>query len=177
MKLKTGDILLVNTNSWIGKTIAWFQGNSYHHAGIIMRDGDNVWVFEAIETGMAFTEFSEYQRNKKNKGYELLILRPKSDIWSSVSDYHFRQFCLPLTQIRYEFKNLLGFQAIRYLSEKLFGLNIWIGRSSKKSKRAFICSELVMFIYNIYHGFFEDNWHKGSPNDIYNHNYFNHIKI
>jgi hypothetical protein len=64
--------------------------------------------------------------------------------------------------------------AINKITKKLFKKEwlgeegIWIGKGKEHSKKRFICGEWVMFIYNHFLGWFEDNWYKGAPVDLFN---------
>jgi hypothetical protein len=176
MRLQTGDILLVDTEGFIPSKIDKFQGNDYNHAGFIVILYGVTYVFEAIDSGMAFTPFSMYQDRLKNgEDLRLLIVSPKQSIWKAVTDKELISFILPLTRQKYEFSNLLFHQAIRYIAKKL-NFELWIGRRKAKATEKFICGELVMHIYNHFFGWFDDVWYKGAPVDIYNNSKFEHIE-
>jgi len=49
-KLKTGDILLVDSHNFLGNVIDEFQGNRFNHAGFIVRAYGVTYVVEAVET-------------------------------------------------------------------------------------------------------------------------------
>jgi hypothetical protein len=168
MDLKTGDILFVNKNTIWGGIVGYFQGDPYHHVGVIINVYGETYVFEALSVGMAFTPYQEYLDKNFNKGYSLLVKRHKDNPFHKIPTKDIMNFCLPLTDRPYEFSNLIGFQFIRMVYMKMFGRNLWIGRSQKKSKRSLICSELVALFYNNFTGMFEDNWHKAAPSDIIN---------
>lgn len=175
MTPQTGDILLVDTEGFIASKIDTFQGNDYNHAGFIICVHGETYVFEAIDSGMAFTPFSIYKKRVENEDLNLLIVRPTENIWS-ISDDKLMQFILPLTRQKYEFSNLLVHQLIRYVAKKL-NFELWIGKTKAKATDKFICGELVMYIYNHFSGMFEDVWYKGAPVDIFNHDKFIHIKV
>lgn len=166
MDFKTGDKIFVNKNNLWGDTVGYFQGDPYHHIGVIVVAYEKVYVFEALAVGMAFTPIEEYIEKTKTKGYSLLFKRYKDDPYSKFSEKEIMDFCLPLTDRPYEFTNLVGFQFVRMVYMKIFGRNLWVGRSQKKSHRSLICSELVALFDNHFLGLFEDNWHKAAPSDI-----------
>lgn len=168
MEPKTGDLLFVNKNTTWGDIVGYFQGNPYHHIGVIIVVYNKTYVFEAIATGMAFTPYEEYLHKAETKGYSLLVKRHKGDPFKRIREKEIMNFCLPLTDRPYEFINLVCFQAIRFGWLKLTGRNLWIGRSKAKSKRSLICSELVALFYNHFIGMFEDNWHMIAPSGIIN---------
>jgi hypothetical protein len=175
MKLQTGDILLVDTEGFIPSKIDKFQGNDYNHAGFIVCIYGETYVFEAIDSGMAFTPFSLYTERLGKEDMRLLVVRPKENIWNKITDKDLMRFILPLTRQKYEFSNLLFHQAIRYIAKKL-NFELWIGRRKAKATEKFICGELVMHIYNNFFGWFEDVWYKGAPVDIFNNPMFDHIE-
>ena len=170
IKWKTGDILFVDKGTKWGDLVGWFQGNRFHHCGFIILLFNEVYVFEAIAFGMAFTPIDEFLDKRNNKGWTLLVKRHiDSDIWSRVMRQDLCNFCLRLTDRPYEFTNLVGFQAVRFAWYKLTKRSLWIGRSKDKSKGSMICSELVGLIYHEFLGMFKNNWWKLAPIDIYNH--------
>jgi hypothetical protein len=175
MQLQTGDIVLVDTEGIVPSTIDKFQGNDYNHAGFIVCIYDEVYVFEAIDSGMAFTPFSHYVSRLEKEDMRLLIVRPKTDVWEVVPEKDLMQFILPLTRQKYEFSNLLFHQAIRYIAKKL-NFELWIGRRKAKATKKFICGELVMHIYNNFFGWFNEVWYKGAPVDIFDNPKFDHIE-
>jgi len=173
MKLETGDILLVDTEGFIPSNIDTFQGNDYNHAGFIVNIFGISYVFEAIKSGMAFTNFDDYLKRTEKEDVNLLILRPR--IGFNVEEKKLMNFILPLTQKPYGYTNLIIYQAIKYITRKL-GKEIWMGKSKAKSTKKFICGKLVAYIYNYFTGMFPE-WYKAAPVDLYNSKDFKHIKI
>ena len=169
MQLKNGDLFFVDKGTKWGNLVGWFQGNRYHHIGIVIRLFAKVYVFEAIGVGMAFTPIELYKKKVKQKGYTVEIKRLEDESFEKVNRADFANICLPLTRVGYEFKNLVGFQAIRFIWLKLTGKNLWIGRSQDVKNNRMICSELVAYIYFKLFGIFSANWHNVAPSDIYYH--------
>jgi hypothetical protein len=167
MRLKNGDLFFVDKGTMWGDTVGWFQGNRYHHIGIVIRLFGEIYVFEAIGVGMAFTPIKEYKEKIAKKGYTIEIKRLAGEGFDTIERADYASICLPLTCVGYEFKNLIGFQAIRFVWLKLTGRNLWIGRSQKVKNNRMICSELVAYIYFKLFGMFSEDWHKVAPSDLY----------
>jgi hypothetical protein len=165
MNLKNGDIFFVDKNNLWGDTVGWFQGDRWHHVGIVIRLFSKIYVFEALAQGMVFTPYSKYEKKIKEKGYSVLIVR-HNEGFDKVDRGDYAKLCADLTCVPYEFFNLIGYQSIRFVWQKLTGKNIWIGRKKAKSNKTMICSELVGYIYYKLMGGFKDNWHKLAPSDI-----------
>lgn len=164
MKLRTGDIVLIDTEGLVPSTIDKVQGNDYNHAAFVVCIFGKEYVVEAIKTGVAFTLFSDYMSRSKKEDLNILILRSKVDYYKDISDADLINFILPLTQKPYGYKNLFIMQPIKFLFGK------WIGG---KETKGFICGQLVAYIENHFTGRFP-NWVKVAPVDLYNSNeYFN----
>lgn len=178
MDLKTGDILLVDTEGFIPSKIDVFQGNDFNHAGFIVCIYGKTYVFEAIDSGMAFTPFEDYQERLGKEDIRLLILRPLNDVWEYVPIEDLMNFILPLTKGFYAYFNLIFYQAVKYVWKYLFRKELWIGRSQKKviDKGSYICGQLVARIYNYFFGWYSKEWHKIAPVDLYNDKRYDHIK-
>jgi len=165
--MKTGSIILVDTEGLVQSTIDRVQGNDYNHAGFVVNLYGETYIFEAIKSGMAFTNIKDYIKETEEKDVNLLLLEP---IKWDVEEKELMNFILPLTQRPYGFTNLLIYQLIKYV------FNVWIGRSREKSTKRFICGKLVAYIYNHFTGLFPD-WHKVAPVDLFNSKEFKHKQI
>jgi hypothetical protein len=139
-EIKTGDIMLVQTNTLLARAIQFFQklrfgeGGSYNHAGLFVTNG--VEVIEAIENGIENTNFfCEYSKPK----YKSIIgLRPnfdtsKTDWIGLVHPY--------IGKTKYDFWDLIGLQSARMVTGRWFG-------SSIVHEKHFICGQWVAFCYN-----------------------------
>jgi len=168
--MKTGDILLVDTEGFIPSKIDKFQGNDYNHAGLVVCIFGKTYIFEAINVGMAFTDLEDYIKRAKTEDVNLLILRPKDGF--NVTQCDIMNFILPLTQKPYGYVNLLFYQLVKYLSKG----KIWLGRRKLKSDKSFICGKLVAYIYNHFTGQFKE-WHKVAPVDLFDSHDFKHIPL
>jgi len=167
--MKTGDILLVDTEGFIASKIDEFQGNDFNHAGMFVELYGKMYVFEAIKTGVAFTLWSDYLDRAKYEDINFLILEPRYDYFADIRDIQLMHLLLPLTQKPYGFVNLLFFQAIKYIT----GGRLWLGRSRERSTKRFICGKLVAYIYRRLTGLFP-NWHIMAPVDLFKSQHFKH---
>jgi hypothetical protein len=150
--IKTGDVILVRTNSWIGKQIQFFETSRYNHASRALWLNKELFVIEAGDNGICLTPFKNYLTNK----YELLILRPRY----KTDENEFINFVLPFAgHYGYGYANLLFFQPIK------FTFKTWIGG---KNPKRFICGQFVMFTINHFNKELYPHWWDGSPDDIYN---------
>ena len=173
MQFKTSDILLVSSKGFLPDAIQEFQGNKYNHAGLILEIENVFYVCEALKYGIALTNINDYLENKSK---QLLILRSEIEPTNETKSKMIN-FCLPYCgNAPYEYINLLFYQPIKYIAKKLFGKEIWIGRSKAKSNKRFICGEWVAYVYNEFTFDFE-NWNKVAPVDLYNSKKFKHIKV
>jgi len=175
-QIKTGDILLVDSDSFIANAIDKFQGNRFNHAGIFVRVFNQLYIAEATETGVGFALFSKYEDEFNKEKVDLMILRDKGDKFEKVFINDLMRFILPKTVLEYDYSNLLIYQPIRYIAKKLFGKEIWIGRKKIKSHKTFICGEFVAYIYNNYLGYF-DKWNELAPVDLFDSKDFLHYNF
>lgn len=176
-EIKPGDVILVNSNSFVGNAIEDFQGNEFHHAGIIVKAYGIYWVVEAVETGVGFTLLTDYLKSYERKEKDLLILRLKEDDFEiKIPEEMLMRFILPKTKTGYDYVNLLIYQPVKFIWKKLTGKEIWIGRKRIKSHIRFICGEWVAYLYNEFYGYFP-KWHKVAPVDLYNSEKFDHLII
>ncbi len=175
-QFRNGDILLVDTSSFLGKTIDKFQGNRFNHAGFILNVFETCYVVEAVDTGVGFTELSEYLTKYNNGELDLLILRDVKSRFFYIDTQEIIKFILPKTKLSYHYSNLFIFQPIKYIAKKLFGKELWIGPKKVVAEEQFICGEWVAFVYNHFTGLF-DNWNKVAPVDLYDNYDFVHLTI
>jgi len=114
MRLKNGDIFFVDKGTKWGNIVGWFQGNRYHHVGIVIRLFGKIYIFEALAQGMVFTPVKSYKKKVEEKGYTVEIKRLENERFETIHRGDYADICLPLTCVGYEFKNLVGFQAVRF---------------------------------------------------------------
>ena len=168
IQIETGDNLLVSSKGIVPEAIQWFQTCKFNHSAFFIWLNNILYVIEADKHGIALTKFKDYIESDKG----LLILKPKVKIDDKTKS-DMIDFVLEYTgHTPYEYINLLFYQPVRYIWKKLFGKEIWIGRSESKSHKKFICGEWVSFIYNVFMGWFT-NWNEVAPVDIYFDRNFN----
>ena len=178
--LKTGDIILVDTEGFIPSKIDKFQGNDWNHALMIINVYGETYAFEAIDSGIAFRPFSYYtDRLKSGEDIRLLRIRHKEDIWKDIKTEDLMKFCLPLTVGFYAYGNLTYKQMIKYIWKKLFGKEKWVGGTAEEviAKGNYICGQLVMRVHNHFFGMWEGIWVQSAPVDIFNDKDFSHKEI
>ena len=171
IQIETGDNLLVSSKGILPEAIQWFEDCEFNHSAFFLWLNGILYVIEADKHGIALTKFEDYIESDKG----LMILKPKKNIDDKMKS-DIINFVLEYTgHTPYEFINLLFYQPVRYIWKKLFGKEIWIGRSKSKSGKKFICGEWVAFIYNYFLGLFSD-WNKAAPVDIYEDGHFDHYE-
>lgn len=147
--IKTGDLFLCKSNSFLSKAIVKFmykyakdnkikikKEEIFSHAGIFIRTNDNILrIAEAVENGFRIREFTKYYKldNQKN-----CVLRLKFDI----SDYDILKiekeiYRLQEINISYQFWNFL--QWINFI---IFKRNLF-----QNSERFLYCYEAAYRIY------------------------------
>ena len=166
-------ILLVDSDTFLANAIHKFQGSRWNHAGLIVKAYGEEWVVEALENGIGFTPMKEYDIDYRRGECDLLILEPKFDV--NLSEEKVMKFILPFTRSGYEYSNLLGHQAIKFITRKLFGTALWVGRRKEKGNKKFICGEWVAFVFNHFFGLFE-RWNEIAPVGLYDSPLFKHKK-
>jgi len=148
--IQTGDIMLVETNTFLARAIQFFQklrygeGGRYNHAGILTVDDSKsqfsvfqrIMVIEAIATGIQRTDF--IQEYSKPKYKSIIGLKPKFNI-SNVDFIKFMQTYVGTT--KYDFWDLLGLQPVKMITGKWIGSNII-------HYNHFICGQFCAFVYN-----------------------------
>ena len=175
LKIKTGDVLLVDSHTFLGNAIDKFQGNRFNHAGFFIDVYEDIYIVESVETGVGFTLFTEYLKKYEKKEVDLLICRPKNDEFDKINTTDLMRFILPKTKLGYDYVNLFWHQVIKYIAKKI-GFDLWVGKRKIKAHTRFICGEWVAYIYNYYLGWFS-NWNKVAPVDIFNNQNFKHIHL
>lgn len=173
-KIETGDVILVDSSGILPDSIEWFQGNRFNHAAIAVRSLTNkLYVNEFVNRGGQFTKFDKYYKEYIDNKIDLIILKPVVNFFNKKDYNKFIDFLYDHNEDRYEFENLLIWQAIKYLSKKIFNHEIWIG---KKTDNTYICGEWVAKCYNYMLDSFE-NWEKLAPVDLYNSTLFLKYKL
>lgn len=162
--IKTGQILLVSSHSDLAKAIQLFQDCKWNHAGVMMViDGVN-YVVEALEHGIALTDFNEYIKSDKG----LLMCVPNFKI----DEENAQKFLMKYPgNYPYGFFNLVFLQPVKYIFHK------WIGRQIIKNPKRFICGQFAAYFINNMNKDVFKTWEPVAPVDIYNDINFTHILI
>ena len=168
-KIKTGDILVVSTDSWLANTIQWFQSiqnkefGKYNHAMVAWWAYGKLFVTEAVQSGIVVTNFEEvYMKETKYKS--ILLLKPKYKVdGSKVGEYMLSY----LGKTRYGFINLIFYQSIKFITGK------WIGPLSEDGIH-FICGQWAAHIANFSKENVIEDEEKVAPLDLCINTEFNH---
>jgi hypothetical protein len=163
-EIKTGDTLLVSSNSWLGKIIQKFEKNLYNHAGMFVWRGTILFVAEMVKEGLVLTNFNEYIKGKS----KLLILKPIFPVNEKKYEEHIEP---QLGREKYGFFNLCVAQPIKYLTNH----RIWLGDVDDDNPKRLICGEFVEKEYNFHNPAYFTNWKRDAPSDIYNSILFHHF--
>ena len=144
-QIKTGDVLLVSTNSWLPKAIQFFQkkqdkiGGIYNHAMVACWLFGELFVIEATEKGIVLTSFQK-EYIKKSRYEKIIGLRPKFE----TNEQKYGEFMLPyVSNAHYDFMNLVVYQAIKFITNG----KVWLGEK-KENDSDFICGEWAAFVTN-----------------------------
>lgn len=183
-ELQTGDVILVDSNSFLANAIHEFQGNRFNHAAFFVKKNGLKMVYEAVRTGSGFNLFSNefvegysqdsyYFDEYLNNEIDILVLRLKKNIWPNIDKVELDTWLSLHDTDGYAFRNLLYWQAVKYAWKWITGKEKWIGRDLKKR---YICGQLVAKIYNQFMGVFP-NWVKFAPVDLFESDLFNHYKL
>jgi|GEM_PF-4710777 len=181
--LQTGDIILVDSHSFLGNTIDIFQGNRFNHAAFHFSYNNLNWLYEAVKTGAGFnlllnnSEYhqEEYLFDRYQKGeVDIMVLRLKKNNWKTVNTDKLLNWMMVHSTDGYDFVNLFIWQSVKYTWKWITGKEKWIG---KGMRHKFICGQLVAKIYNRFLGLFNDEWESIAPVDLFNSDLFNHYKL
>lgn len=160
--IKSGDSLLVGSNSWLAKAIQFFTKSKYNHAGIFWWSYDVLMVVEEDTTGygsagLIVTPFTDYMKSNK----KLLIRRPLFPVDGSNYGKFMQNY---FGKLRYSYFDLIIAQPIFQITKRIFKKGVWVGRKSLKDGKT-VCSGWVYFVYNYFTNKFED-WYRKAPSDL-----------
>ena len=155
-EIKTGDILLVSSQSWIARQIKLFQQCEWNHAGVMWWAYDKLFVIEADKYGICCTPFADYTSNPNKK---LMILQP----YKYIDGSRMGEMMLP-----YIGHTPYGYTSLAFAHPVRMMFNVWIGKKGKQAKKRMVCSEWCAYVYNKYFGkgVFDD-WYKLAPKDLF----------
>jgi len=163
---RTGQVLLVSSNTFLSKAIQWFQGCKYSHAALVLIIDNKPYVVEAIKHGVATTPLVEYVNDKAET---LGLLKPNFVITVDQEKDIISTSLSLAGHEGYGFGNLIGLQSLRYAWLKLFGTETTIDYLIDKtnSGKRPICAELCAIILNkVEPGLFPE-WKQIAPADLY----------
>lgn len=176
-EIKTGDIMLVSTDSWLGHVIQETQeiqdpvGGKFNHGGVFWWCYDVLMVIESDVRGPRITPFEDlYIKHDKYKA--IIGLRPKETIIPKifVDGSEYGKYMLP-------FCGKAGYNYFGLLWELIkFRLNIWLGRK-KPNENKFMCGEWCAHVYNHFNPNMFPEEPKIAPVDLYQSEYFDHYII
>lgn len=156
INFQDGDIVLEKVNKfgawyrWVlAKGIQFFDGIYYHHA--LTYSGG--YLYEAAERVIV----SDLDRLK---GSEILVLRLKTP-FTEKEKLEFEKELFKSLGKKYDYTGTLFFQLLYILTFR----RIWLGRTGKKARRRYYCTELVADVINKVRGYFPEPW-KTSPSVI-----------
>jgi len=162
--LRTGDILLVSSKSWIARQIQFFQKNKWNHAGIVVEIWGEWYICESDKRGICLTKLSDYINSNK----ELMICRPT---WS-YDEKNLSKFMMPYCgHVKYDYTSLLFYQLIYQVTGK------WMGKKEDKATNAFYCSEWAAFVHHTFDEGVFPHWYETSPKDIFENNLLLHLTL
>ena len=171
-KIKTGDIMLVQTNSLLARTIQFFQkrkdkiGGIYNHAAMFQVEGDKIYVIEAIQTGIQKTNFTDEYLNKK-RYVNIIGLSPLFD----TTGWDFVETMKPyINTTKYDFFDLIVEQSIRFITGK------WLFSKTIHTKH-FICGEFCAYIYYLLKNSLFSNVYEIAPLDLEERSDFSHYPV
>lgn len=155
--LRSGDILLVFSNSFMSKQIRkWLNiyrkklglpvRTLYSHCAGIIEVWGEIYVVEAIETGVNIRKFEDAYESKLNR---VKIITPKK-IYSKVEavDYCKASQEMTFTPTRYDFMNFIYQMDMIARTKNTMNEN-WAGPTGEKATDKLYCSETVATLANI----------------------------
>ena len=155
-KIKTGDVLLVATDSWLGRTIRKVTHSEWSHTGVFVWLWGELFVIEAEKRGIQLTRWADKKYNNgKPKGRKLKYLTPNKP----VNEQKIARFMLPYVGVTpYDY-----FGLIQQLVYQTTGR--WPGR--KREDKRFYCSEFEAFTYHNMDPSYYPKWWEISPGQVH----------
>lgn len=155
--IKTGDVLLVATKSWLGRVIRKVTKAKWSHAAIFVWLWGELFVIEAEKHGIQLTKWSDPKYNSGNpKKRTLLYLTPIKE----VNEKEMAMMMLPHVGVNsYDYIGLLDQLIYQYTGK-------WIGRKSNGHNK-FYCSEFVAYIYHKLDKDYFPKWWEISPGQVF----------
>jgi len=161
--LKTGDIILTSSNTFLAKAIKWFTKSKYNHIGTILIVEDIIYIVESNSydggAGVINTPIDSYLNSDK----KLLFRRP----YFNINEEAFTSFCLEnVGKFKYDFKTLLFIQPWHTLTGG------WLGTKKVENDSRLICSQFIAYLFHTLHKNLFRNYHSMTPADFVNSHLF-----
>lgn len=166
--IQTGDILGVEGTSFLARAIQKFQALSnkesahINHTGIFWWINGRLFVIEAAEKGVTFTNFNKYLKSK-SKLYHFKHIPTLTDGDKIMMEDLFIKY----QDNKYNYMNLFKYQIVY----KLTGW--WTGT---KSKRKMVCHSFTQRVWDELKDIFPD-WAKADVSRVYFSMYFGNNRI
>lgn len=162
--LQQGDILLCSSNNLSAIVIQSFEDSIWNHAAMVVHP-NNVNVLSSAESSGVTTVPLSYWWEKSDL---ICVARPKTPWSYNEMVKIMEKFFLYNDKAPYAYADCLYFQAIKYVSIRLLGKTIWLGRTYRtNTPKAFACAQWVMYLCNYARPALFSAWAKGAPPDIW----------
>jgi hypothetical protein len=168
--MKTGDILLVSSQSDRAKLIQKFQkktdpvSGKWNHSGIIIMVNGVPYVYEAaevegrkIKAAIILTDMNDYLSDH----YDLRVVEAPP-----VNEAEFIRLAFKYLGTPYDYFALIHDQVVRTL------FNRWVGKIGIRASKRMLCHEATMFIWNEYRPGTFPEWYAGDVAKIYHSKLF-----
>jgi len=164
-EIKTGDILLYHSTTFLSRAIQWFEKCPWSHASLAFDIWNQVLISEAERKGLMANDI-DYSIGK----CKILVLRPKFTIDAIALD---KFVALNLGKHGYGFFRLIVIQAIWQLFHR------WIIDESKGEKlRRVICGMWAAYVYfKLSNGLYFDTWYRDTPKSLFESDLFDHFEL
>jgi hypothetical protein len=168
--IKTGDVALYHTNTFLSKAIQWFERNRYSHAGIAFDSWYKLFIAEA--------ELKGFVANDPIESFgkcEILMLRPKFEFDFKALDMFITK---NLGKHPYSLWYLIPVQIVWQISSRL-GHPLWIGGSRSDDKlRAAICGQITEWTWHmVTNGELFKDWKTATPASLFESDLFDHYTL
>ena len=156
-KIRSGDIVLVATESWFGRTIRKVTKAKWSHVAMFLWLWGELFIIESEKNGIQLTKWTDNVYNSGNpKNMQLTYLTPNE----KVNEKEIAMLMLPYVGISpYDYMGLFNQFVYQYTGK-------WIGKKIDGDDK-FYCSEFVAFIYNKLNKNNFPNWWEISPGQIF----------
>ena len=152
-QVQTGDIFLEKTRfnikkpkSWLSYLVRKIAGIIYNHARAVIIEDNERYVIEATTPKVKKTSWVDVINDSEIE--KVLILRVKENI--EINQQKYIQEAKDLIGLPYDKPALLFHQLVMQMTKRI-KLDIWIGRTKKKSMGMWYCYEIVAYLWRQYY--------------------------